>query len=58
MEKICARTLARERHDAAGGFPPRISRAGEVPEVETMGGLLAHLLGVVPDAANRPISRA
>ena len=27
-------------------FPP----LGDVPEVETMGGLLAHLLGVVPEA--------
>ena len=27
-------------------FPP----LGDVPEVETMGGLLAHLLGVVPSA--------
>ena len=42
--KNFARPLARERDDAAGRFPPRISRAGDVPEVETMGGLLTHLL--------------
>jgi CBS domain containing-hemolysin-like protein len=53
MEKAGARALARERHDAAGRFPPRISRAARCAEVETMGGLLTHLLGVVPEPGNR-----
>ena len=34
-------------------FPP----LGDVPEVETMGGLLAHLLGVVPEAGESALFR-
>ena len=49
--KAGAGPLARERHDAAGRFPPRISRAAATwPRWKRWADCSTHLLGVVPDA--------
>jgi hypothetical protein len=46
--------VAGERHDALDDFRREFPELPEVPGTETMGGLLAKLLDVVPATASRP----